>query len=348
MSAPVRLAVAGAGLIGRRHIAAIAAAPGARLVCVADPAPEAVAVAAEAAAAWHPSLDALIAAGGIDGVILATPNALHVDGALACIAAGLPVLVEKPLAADVAGGRRIAEAATAAGVPVLVGHHRRHNPIVARAREVVASGALGRVVAVHATMWVRKHDAYFETGWRRGPGAGPVFINLIHDLDLLRYFAGPIDSVFAYESTAARGHEVEDTAAIALRFAGGALGTVGLSDAVAAPWSWELTAGENPAYAETGQSAYLVGGTEASLSVPDLRLWRHEGAPSWWAPMEATRIETQPADPLVRQVMHFAEVIATGAPPLVGVAEGLAALAAVEAVKRSGATGLPVRPADLG
>ena len=83
-----------------------------------------------------------------DGVILATPNRLHVDGGLECVAAGVPVIVEKPIGDTVEGATRLVEAGEAAGVPVLTGHHRNYTPIMATAREIVRSGALGTIVAV--------------------------------------------------------------------------------------------------------------------------------------------------------------------------------------------------------
>ena len=72
----------------------------------------------------------------------------------------------------------------------------------------------------------------------------------------------------------------QEIAALLLEFEGAALGTVSISDTVVAPWFWELTAGENPSYPKTSISCYAIGGTEASLSVPDLHLWRHLGVRS--------------------------------------------------------------------
>ena len=345
MKRPPRIAVAGAGLVGRRHLEIVAASRSCTLAAVIDPAAGAAEIARRHGVPHLAALDIAIRGGGIDGVILATPNAHHVDGALACIAAGLPVLVEKPLAPDVAGGLRIVEAAEASGVPVLTGHHRRYSPIVAAAREIVGRGDLGRVVSVQATTWFRKPDGYFDTVWRREPGGGPIRINLIHDIDLMQFFAGPVTQVQAFASSAERGFAVEDTAAISLRFASGALGTMNVSDAIAAPWSWELTSRENPAYPATGESAYLIGGTEASLALPNLAIWRHEGERSWWSPISATVPPVGHGDPLRRQVEHFATVIVDGIPPLVTARDGLLALADVEAVAQSAETGAAVRPA---
>src|SRR5690606_33612082 len=185
---------------------------------------------------------------------------------------------------------RLVEAQAASGVPVLVGHHRRHNPIVQRARALVQEGRLGRLVAVHAQATFLKPDAYFDVAWRREPGGGPVLINLIHDIDLLRFLAGEVEDVISATSSAVRGFAVEDTAAAVLRFAGGALGTVLASDAAVSPWCWDFCAGEQPQYPRQAVQSHYLSGTEGSLSLPDLALWRYAGERSWHA--EMTREQT--------------------------------------------------------
>ncbi len=333
----LRLALVGAGLIGRRHAAHIRADPGLALSAVVDPAVEARAWAEGLGAAWHPVLETLLSGPAPDGAIIATPNALHVPQALALVAAGIPVLVEKPIADSVAAAERLVAAAAARGVPLLVGHHRRHNPIIAAAKQAIDQGRLGRLTAVHAACWLAKPPSYFDTPWRRAPGAGPVLINLIHDIDLLRHLCGDITDVQAMDSRAIRNHPVEETAAALLRFANGALGTLTVSDTTAAPWSWEFTSGENPAYTRTRESCYLIGGTEASLGLPDLRLWRHEGTPDWWRPLLAEALTAPEADPLARQLRHFADVIAGRAAPLVSGQDGLEALRIVARIHQAAA-----------
>src|SRR5262249_6009136 len=152
--------------------------------------------------------------------------------------------------------------------------------------EIVASGRLGKIVAIDGLCRFRKLKDYFEgrNSWRREQGGGVVLINLIHVVDDLRNLCGDVGSVQAAASCAARGFAVEDTAATILRFASGALGTLTISDAAAAPWSWELTSGENKAYPYTDQFCYLVAGTEGSLTVPRLDHWRHSGD-GWWTPI---------------------------------------------------------------
>ncbi|MEM1045832.1 MAG: Gfo/Idh/MocA family oxidoreductase [Pseudomonadota bacterium] len=335
---PLRIAVAGAGLVGRRHLEAIAGA-GFSVGAVVDPDENAKALAERVKAPWFASLARMIDAGVADGVVIATPNQAHVPNGLACVAAHLPVLVEKPLATDGADGARLIEAAAAAGVPVLVGHHRRHNPLIQQAKAEIETGALGRLLAVHGMFWLVKPDDYFEAAWRRQDGAGPVFINLIHDVDLLRYLCGDIISVQAQEANAARGFAVEDTAAILLRFANGALGTFSVSDAIPAPWSWELTARENPAYPASGQSCYMIGGSEGAMEIPSLKVWSHTGAQSWWSPIASRTSPVGQGDPLIAQIRQFAAVIRGEEEPLVSGRDGLQALRIVEAVKHSARTG---------
>jgi predicted dehydrogenase len=146
-------------------------------------------------------------------------------------------------------------------MPLLVGHHRRYNSMIQKAKTIIDSGRLGRIVAVHGAFWAMKPDDYFDVAWRREKGAGPILINLIHDVDLFRFLCGEIIAVQAMESNAVRGNPVEDTAAILLRFANGAIGSLTVSDSIVAPWSWELTTGENPAYPRQDQFCYLIGGT---------------------------------------------------------------------------------------
>lgn len=338
---PVRLAVVGAGPIGRRHVQAITAEPTCEAAAVVDPAPVGVKTAKERSLPHYADLEAMLDAVAPDGVVIATPNSLHVPLSLVCVRRGIPVLVEKPIADTLESALALADACEAAGVPVLVGHHRRHNPIVRKAREVVRSGALGRLTAVSATCLLCKPDDYFEVAWRREPGGGPILINLIHDIDNLRFIAGDIAAVQGMTSNARRGFAVEDTAALLLRFEDGTLGTVVLSDTVAAPWSWELTAGEQSSYTypETGQDCYLLAGTAGALAVPSLRFWRHEGVPSWQSPLPEERLGVEAADPIRVQAGHFADVIRGRAEPLITARDAARTLEATLAVAAAAEAG---------
>ena len=337
--APVKLSVVGAGLVGQRHVSAIARTEGAVVASIVDPSDAARRFAKHGGYTWYPELGEMLAAEPPDGAIIATPNALHLPQGLEVLQAHVPALIEKPLTDNVASAEKVVAQAAANGVPLLVGHHRRHNPIIQTAKEIISSGALGEIVAVNGLCWLYKPDDYFNTKWRTQKGAGPVFINLIHDVDLMRHLVGEITSVQALQANSVRGHEVEDTSAIILRFANGALGTLGVSDTIVAPWSWELTAAENPAYPETAQNCYLIGGTHGSLELPGLKAWVQEGQRSWWEPIHQTSKAVIHADPLDAQIGHFCKVIRGEAQPLVSGTDGLRSLQVISAIKQSASEG---------
>jgi len=344
---PLELGLIGAGLIGRRHLAVVLPDPAYAAAAIADPAPAAEALAREHGIPYFADAAQMLDEVRPNGAIVASPNQYHLAGALACIERRIPVLVEKPLADSLADALRLTDAAAQAGVPVLVGHHRRHNPILRKAAELITGGAVGRVTAV-ACLWLsRKPDAYFETAWRREAGGGPVLINAIHDIDCLRMLCGEIESVHAATADAARGFAVEDTAAAVLRFASGALGTLTLSDAVSAPWSWEWNAQENPFYPHEPQSSLFITGTRGALSVPGLEYWWHEPGQGWGDPLTRRRIPVAPADSYVEQMRNFAAVIRGEAEPVVSGREGALTLAATLAIKESAARGAAVAVHDL-
>ena len=345
--ARVRIALAGAGMIGRRHAELIGTSDECALAAIVDPAPGAAALARSAGAPHYETLSALFAAARPDGVILATPNALHVEQALQCIDAGVAVLVEKPVAHTVAAGEALRAAADGARARVLVGHHRRHSAIMDRACEIVAGGTLGPLVAVMGSALFYKPDSYFdEAPWRRQAGGGPVLINMIHEIGNLRSLCGEIVAVQAFASNSTRGFAVEDTVAIGLRFASGALGTFMLSDTAASPRSWEQTSGENKTYATyPDEDCYVIAGTMGSLAVPSMRLkvYPRPEDRSWWKPFTTGVAALAEADPLVRQLAHFCAVIRGEAAPLVTIRDGLANLKVTEAIAEAARTGAIVR-----
>ena len=340
MSKKMQIAVVGFGLIGRRHAEVVGRAPDMALTAIVEPSIEGQATATALGVPVFASLDEMLRTSRPDGVLLATPTPLHLEQGLTCIAAGRPVLIEKPIAVTSDEARQLTEAADKAGVPLLVGHHRRHNGMVQAAKRALTEGAVGDIRAVQATCWFYKPDHYFEAApWRTKKGAGPVSVNLVHDADLLRHFCGEVTSVQAIAVPSRRGFENEDLATAVLKFQSGAIATISVSDSIVAPWSWELTSRENPAYAATSESCYLIGGSEGGLSLPDFRVWRHENAPDWWTPILAKNLTCNMEDPLAVQMAHFAAVIAGREAPLVSGWEGLKSLEVVEAVALSSASG---------
>ena len=333
------IAVIGAGLIGRTHIDRALKSPSVELVGIADPTPQAAQFALSVGVPCFPDHRTLLAQAKPKGVVVATPNVTHAQITLDCLEHGVAVLVEKPIADTLDDGRRICDASRATGLPVLVGHQRRHNPIMRKAKAIVAAGTLGRPVsATVLCTWLKPRD-YFDVAWRRQQGGGPILINLIHDIDLMRHLYGEIEGVQALASSAVRGFEVEDTAAVVLRFRNGALGTVTVSDSSAAPWNWDLSAGEAERFPRQDVNAHFYSGTEGSLTLPRLEVWRYRqdqgGARGWHDPLTMERTAVHTGCPYTEQLRHFAALVEGGEEPVCSALDGFRTLEATLAVTQA-------------
>ncbi len=329
----VRIGLIGAGVIGKRHIAAISTSGVAELVAIADPSPESRELAAKHAVPHFSGAAEMMETVSPDGVIVATPTEHHLKPTLTALDAGAHVLVEKPIAETVSQARQIIDACRSAGRHVLVGHHRRYYECVRTAREIIDRGDLGRLVAVTGQWTVRKHDSYYLQDWRRRRAAGPVLTNLIHDMDTLRAICGEIQMVSGETANGVLGFDKEDAAAIVMRFASGALGTFLLSDQACSPWGWEFGTGENPAFPRSGQNSMRFVGTEGALEFPNLVLWKSAGDKcDWNTPMASMPIPARLDDAFVLQIRHFAEVIRGETLPRIGAADATRTLAATVAV----------------
>ncbi|MBL0716322.1 MAG: Gfo/Idh/MocA family oxidoreductase [Desulfosarcina sp.] len=343
-ASPVRIAVIGAGLIGKRHIQHIVDEPRCRLAGVVEPNPNAKALAERAGTDYYSDVALFLKEGDAEGAIIATPNDTHATIGIKCVAAGLHILVEKPIVSDLKAGANLIEAAEKTGVKVLVGHHRRFNPYIEATKQILDDGKLGTVTAVSALWTVLKPASYFKATWRREPGGGPVLINLIHDIDNLRYFFGDVERIYAETGNAIRGYPVEDTAVITIRFGSGVLATVVTSDVVASPYNFESATGENPLYYSAAQDCYRIFGTEATLSFPEMTLWRYtgQGKQGWGDPISNERTGVERTIPLERQLRHFCDVVRNGAAPRCSGTEGMKTLEATMAVAEAVRTGAPI------
>lgn len=342
---PVRLAVLGAGAMGRKHAELIRAGGHGTLVGICDPDPRCRSVAEGLHVPFYGSPEELLEREKPEGAIIATPNALHAEHAVLCASHSVHILVEKPVADTLENAHRLVAAAEAAGVRVLVGHHRRHNPLVQEARAVVQGGAIGRLVAVSVLWTAMKPAEYYQVDWRcRRPGGGPALINLIHDFDTLRHLCGEIRQVYAQASSGVRRLEVEDSLAVTLSFENGVLGSITASDATPAPWSYEATSHENPALFPTDENCYYFLGTEGSLAFPRMEVWQYAdpARTGWQHPLGKSRRPVAEGQPLAAQLEHFCRVIRDGETPLVDGREGSRTLAVALAVLESVQRGSPV------
>lgn len=380
-SAACRIAVVGAGpLVGVHHCAALAALQakdsGVELACVCQRRPEDTDTAGRFGVAQYVDVWEMARQERLDGVVVATPTHLHLPVVESCIAAaqarqaalGEPtlalkaVLVEKPVCGDLASALRLVELAERAGVAVLVGHQRRHSALVQRARELVTHMNFGPLRGVSAEWALLKPESYFsqdnaKLAWRGQKGkGGPVLINLIHDVDLLRFLTGhEVVNVFAAMSTAARANEVEDTGAVTVVLDHGAVGTFLFSDAAPSPWNYEFSTGENKKYPPVPggdpKDCYHFMGAQRSLAFPSLRQYRYDASggrePGWDTPLTLEEHEVQNQDPIRVQMAHFVEVCRGKEEPICSGRDAMETLAVILAVLRSAETGAPVAPADL-
>jgi predicted dehydrogenase len=344
VTAPIRIVVIGAGLIGRKHIGRIADHPDFVLAGIADVA-ETVTREVYPDVPVSANVETLLDEVRPEAVIVSSPNALHLDHGLACAARGIPFIMEKPVADTLEAADRLVAAVRKSGVATLVGRHRRHHAQALGARQLLADGLIGRIVGVSGVWATAKPAPYFEAGpWRKEPGGGPILINLIHEIDMLRFLLGEIAEVAAFGSRAMRGFAVEDSAAITLRFHSGALGTVLLSDAAVSPWTMEQGTGESVEFPFSGQSGYRFLGTEGALEFPGLTLWRQQGdQPHWNRPAVAQSLFSGRRDPYEAQLSHFRDVVRGKVTSLQPVEDGVKTLLATLAVRRSAETGAVVQ-----
>ena len=164
-------------------------------------------------------------------------------------------------------------------------------------------------------------------------------MNLVHDVDLLRYLLGEPVAIQGMQSSAARGFETEDSAVVNVRFADGSLASMTISDATASPWNWEACAREDPQYRPFDADAYFIGGTKGALSLPRLHLMSYDGASSWHKPLKMDVPAVDPALPHKMQLKHFVRVVRGEETPVVTPADNVKTLRALNAVKRAAETG---------
>jgi myo-inositol 2-dehydrogenase/D-chiro-inositol 1-dehydrogenase len=220
-----RIAVVGAGRMGRVHLRALRAAERARAVAVVEPVPEARAAAADDGLAAHATVDELLAAGGFDAVLVAAPTDLHRGLVEQLAAAGVPMLCEKPCGLTAEDAAAAAAAAERAGVLLQIGYWRRFVPELRELRERVAHGELGEPLLVACHQWDEEPPA---AAFRERSG-GIAIDMAVHEIDQVRWLLGQEVG----ELVAASGGQPvpagdADVAVASGRLSGGAVATITL------------------------------------------------------------------------------------------------------------------------
>jgi myo-inositol 2-dehydrogenase / D-chiro-inositol 1-dehydrogenase len=224
----VRVAVIGAGRMGRVHMEALSRSRNAEPVAVVDPVPGAREQAAAAGLAAYPELDALLAAGGFDAVLIAAPSDLHPALVTALARAGVPMLCEKPCGTNADEAREAARAAAATGTLLQIGYWRRFVPELAALRERIAGGELGDIAAVASHQWDRLPPS---PEFRAHSGGIAVDMG-VHEFDQVRWLLGQdlerIVALPAGPTSAAHAPSDPDAAIVLARLSGGTTATITL------------------------------------------------------------------------------------------------------------------------
>jgi predicted dehydrogenase len=224
------IALIGAGTIARVHARAIAEIGNASLVGVYDTfEPASRALATELGGLdWTGNLDELLANDDLDVVSICTPSGTHADLAVQAARAGKHLIVEKPLDITLAQADRIIAAAQENGVKLTGIFPYRFRTGACKAKEAIEQGRLGRLVLADAYVkWYRSQDYY--QGWHGTwalDGGGALINQAIHNIDLLQWLAGPVDTIYGHTATLGHEMETEDTASAVLTFSGGAMGVI--------------------------------------------------------------------------------------------------------------------------
>ena len=341
-----RIACIGVGMIGHVHARIADQIEDCKLVAISDTDPAKEKLAQAYQAGFYTDYREMIDEETLDGVIISLPNEFHEPVGSACAEKGLHIFMEKPVAPTIEAADRLIDTVTKNNVRLLVGHHRRFSPYVESARTMIQGGEIGRLVGVTVIWATKKPAEYFEQGpWRKEKGGGgPVLINLIHEIDNLRYICGEITRVYAEVSHKGRKFPVEDTASITLRFEDDTVGTILICDCAPSLWSYEASTGENLFSFQAHGTAYQFLGTKASLDFPHLNKVFYADADKvgWQHPVSIQKTGVTPADPLIRQLKHFCKVAIGKAKPRTSGPDGRQTLRATLAVLESGETHQPV------
>ena len=224
--------ILGLGMIAEFHLKAIQEISGCKFVAGFDVIPgRAAEFCAKHGGKGYDNLDAFLADKNIDIVTIGTPSGLHLDGALVAAKAGKHIIVEKPLEITTARCDAIIAEAKANRVKVGAVFPSRYHAASAVVKKAITSGRLGKITLAEAQIkWYRSQE-YYDSGKWRGTwqldGGGALMNQGIHAIDLLQWFMGPVSEVYAQTATLAHERiEVEDTAAVLLKFSNGAIGVI--------------------------------------------------------------------------------------------------------------------------
>lgn len=319
----LRAGLIGLGMMGRHHARVLREVEGIDLVAVADPSGDPHRVAGDLTV--HPDVESLIAA-GIDMAVVAVPTIYHEPVALALAAAGVHTLVEKPIAADVAAGERVAQAFTDAALFGAVGHVERFNPAIQDTRRRIAAGEIGEVYQI-----ATRRQGPFPA---RIADVGVVKDLATHDIDLTAWIAGSSYATVSAQTTHRSGRQHEDMLLATGRLANGVI--------VNHTVNW-LSPMKERVTIVTGERGTLIADTGSA----DVTFYANGTVRTEWDSVAAfrgvsegdvIRFAIPKREPLRSEIEAFRDGVLGKETFAVTMAEGLATLRVAEAMLESAAT----------
>lgn len=344
-SRPLSIGLIGAGAISTQHIEAIEAIDGARLGGVASASAERARTLGERyVVPWTTDLDELLVRADIDAVAIMSPSGLHPSQALAALAHGKHVLVEKPIALSVRDADAVIDEGRRRGLTVATVSQRRFEPAIMALQAAVASDAFGTISLILTEGIYHRPQAYYDSAAWRGTAAldGGVLMNqAIHMIDLIRWLGGPVRSVSAHVATRTHVMESEDTASVSLQFATGALGGIVATTSATPEFPPEIRVYGDAGHARIAGEAAVewdVPGIPAPAPVPAAA----DPAESATAMPGATATWGTTAAGYIRQYTDFVAAVREARPPAVTGDDGRNAVEIVTAAYESSRTGRAV------
>jgi UDP-N-acetyl-2-amino-2-deoxyglucuronate dehydrogenase len=353
----VGTALIGCGKVGMAHALAFQALDTSRFVAVHSRSLDKVqAFAAHFGVAGYTELDDLLADPAVQMVSICTPQHNHPDLATRCAAAGKHILLEKPMAVDLAGCDRIIAACEAAGVKLGVVSLRRFYEPVQRVKSAIEAGKIGRPALGTLTVLAWRDEAYYAMDSWRGKwateGGGVLLTQTSHQLDLFQWFMGPIEELFGYWGNLNHPYiEVEDTALAVMRFRNGALGQIVVSNSQKPGLYGKIHVhGQNGASVgvQTDGGSVFISGVSEKVDPPINDIWTVPGEErllaAWQAEDEARAGRVNVMTHYHRlQVEDFLAAIIDDRSPALDGREGRKHVELFTAIYRSQRDGRPVR-----
>ena len=355
-SGPVRFGIVGPGKVAELHAAALGRIASARLVGVTGRnANRARELARKHGAAAWPSFEGMLASRQLDALIVCTPHPLHAELAIAGAQAGVHVIVEKPMAITIRDCDAMIAAAVKNGVKLAVISQRRWYPAVQRVKAAIDEGRIGGpgLATVEVLGW-RGPEYYALDPWRGTPdgeGGGVLVNQAVHQLDLLRWFLGPIAEIDGRLANLNHpGLAVEDSAVAVATFASGALASIVASNSQKPGLHARIHVhGRSGASVgvETDRGSSFVAGMSLP-SMPRNDVWTipgEEQLPERWAAEDEAALSGVDLGSHYHelQLRDIVDAIRDDRPPAVDGAEGRATVELVTAIYESHAFGRPVR-----